>query len=90
MISHEVAPGKVRVVYEENGWWNNIRPDDAFRAINENKEKFVKSEIAGYSAQATYEFKEMISSIVHKYTTYPVRFISGVATTPQISLNQAM
>lgn len=90
VISHEVAPGKVRVVYEENGWWNNIRPDDAFRAINENKEKFVKAEMAGYSAQAAYEFKEMISSIVHKYSDYQVRFISGVATTPQITLNQEM
>lgn len=87
VISHEVAPGNVRVLYEENGWWNNIRPDDAFKAINENKEKFVQAEMAGYSAQAAYEFKEMISSIVHKYTPYQVRFISGVTVTPQITLN---
>ena len=87
VISHEVAPGNVRVLYEENGWWNNIKPDDAFKTINENKEKFVQAEMAGYSAQAAYEFKEMISSIVHKYTPYQVRFISSVTVTPQITLN---
>ena len=90
VISHEVAPQNIRILHEENGWWNNIKPDDTIRAVNKRKEELVKAEMAVYSAQAAYEFKEMISSIVHKYTSYQVRFISGVTTTPEIPLNQEM
>ncbi len=90
VISHEVDPKNIRILHEENGWWNNIKPDDTMRVVNKRKEEFVKSEMAVYSAQAAYEFKEMIGSIVHKYTPYQVRFISGVTTTPQMTLKQEM
>lgn len=90
VISHEVDPKNIRILHEENGWWNNIKPDDTMHVVNKRKEEFVKAEMAVYSAQAAYELKEMISSIVHRYTPYQVRFISGVTTTPQITLNQEM
>ena len=45
IISHEIDPENIRVVYEENGWWNNIKPNDALKLINKNKEKTAKAEI---------------------------------------------
>lgn len=77
IISHEIDPENIRVVYEENGWWNNIKPNDALKLINKNKEKTAKAEIDEHSERATKEFKEMISSVVAKFTPYPVTFIQG-------------
>ena len=77
IISHEIDPENIRVVYEENGWWNNIKPNDALKLINKNKEKTAKAEIDEHSERATKEFKEMISSVVAKFIPYPVTFIQG-------------
>ena len=85
IISHEVDPKNIRVLREENGWWNNIKADDAMQAVNAEKERFVKANMVDYSAMATYELREMISSLIQRYTQYQVRFLP-IAARPQENL----
>jgi len=88
VISHEVDPENIRVVYEKNGWWNNIKPNDALKLINKNKEKTEKAEIAENSERATNEFKEMITSVVAKFTPYSVSFVQGEQKPKKITENE--
>lgn len=75
VISHNVEKSKdVKIVLEENGWWNTLQPEDQDKIIEMEKKKKEEEILREVSQKQTAEFKEYLAGEIRKFTTYEVTF----------------
>ena len=85
VISHDVENTKegIKIVSEDNGWWNNLKPSDQKKIIEEAKKKKEEEVLREVSQKKTEEFKKYLTNEISKFTTYEVVINSNINTNNQ-------
>jgi len=75
VTSHNVEKTKdVKIVLEENGWWNSLQIEDQDKIIEGAKRKKEEEILKEVSQKETEKFKEYLAGEIRKFTTYEVTF----------------